>query len=260
MPWDSKSSLADLKLRLFRFGAEWRQVTGRQLATARDGLDFLTAMKSRDDFWAALVPSDLEAAGPIDAGALRAALPLRELPREVEAEEYFRSMGLSEREIAAVITGLDEPAPLDVAIRFAFDEPTPQKIARALERALETDRDVLAAECYVRRLPESSGIGRSLGVLIGTAVLLVGTTLGGCGPTATPTQPTPRTNQQTTTTTTTTTTNPSTPDPPPPDPPPPDPPPPGPSAPNPPPPPVPAYKGVSPRRRARARTTPALPR
>ncbi len=45
MPWDSKSSLADLKLRLFRFGAEWRQVTGRQLATARDGLENLKVME-----------------------------------------------------------------------------------------------------------------------------------------------------------------------------------------------------------------------
>jgi len=255
MACNSRSSLADLKARMARFGAEWSRETGRGLTTARDGVDFLTAMKGRDDFWAALASGDPAAALPIDAAALRSALPSRELPREIEAEDCLRSIGLSESEIDAVMTGLDESLLLETAIRSAFAERTPQKIARALERVLDADRDVLATECYVGRLSESRGLGRSLGMLMGTAVLLIGTTLAGCGPQSAPTPPPSSTSQQTgtspgpttnsgsgTTTTPDTTTNSGgsgttpTPDP----------------TPNPTPPPVPAYKGVTPPRRRRA--------
>lgn len=259
MAWNSRSSLEDLKSRVFRFGVEWRQQTGRRLVTARDGIDFLTSMKGRDDFWAALAPSDPADVLPIDAPALRAALPSSELPEDVDAEAYLRSIGLSEAEIDVVITGLDATVLLEGAIRSAFQEQTPQKVARALERVLDGDQDVLAAESYVGRLGESSGIGRTLGVLMGTAVLLVGTTLASCvshcgGPT---TQPTPRTDQQGTTTPQPVPnsggTSPDTP-PPPPEPPPPPPPEPPPNN----PPPTPAYKGVSPRRiKARSRATSA---
>lgn len=265
MAWNSKSSLASLKSRVLRFAAEWRQATGRQLATARDGLDFLTAMKRRDDFWSALAPSDPAAALPIDAAALRAALPDEELPRDLRAEDYLRSIGLSETEIEALVTGLDGSVLFESAIRSAFDERSPQKIARALERVLDTDRDVLATASYVGRMPESSGLGRTLGVMMGTALLLVGTTLAGCGPQSTGAPTPPPTNQQNTAPNagggTNSTPDPGTPDPPPPTPP--QPPPPPDPSPNPPGPPAPAYKGVSPRRtrsRARSGASRATPR
>ncbi len=249
----SESLLPDLKSRVLRFGVEWSERTGRPLATARDGLDFLTAMKPRHDFWAALAADAPGGAPLLDTAALRDALPANELESETASEDVLRSLGLTEGEIVAVLTGLDEPPGLDDAIRAAFAESTPQKVARALERVLDTDRNVLATEQYVRRLPESAGVGRSLGVLMGTAVLLVGTTLGACVARcgAPQSAPTPRTAQQTPATPEATP-NPgagaqSTPVPTPPEPPPPEPTPP--PRPYPPPGPMPAYKGVSPRRR-----------
>lgn len=246
MTWNSKSSLTDLKARVSPFGVEWRAATARHLSTARDGLDFLTAMRDRDDFWAALVPSDPAAALPVDLAALRAALPTEPLPREVAAEEYLRSVGLSPSEIDAVVGGLDASELIDGAIRSAFEERSPQKIARALERVLDTDRGVLATERYVGRLTESRGIGRTLGLLMGTVILLVGTTLAACGPqgeSPTPTRTTPTSEQ--TEPTPSPGESPETPDPEraSPEPPPPEPPPHSTPA------PVPAYKGVSPRRR-----------
>lgn len=249
----SDSQLPDLRSRVLRFGVEWAEATGRPLATARDGLDFLTAMKSREDFWAALAADGPGATPLLDAAALREALPANAPPQETASEEVLRSLGLAEGEILAVLTGLDDPPGLDDAIRAAFAESTPQKVARALERVLDTDRDVLATEQYVRRLPEAAGVGRSLGVLMGTAVLLVGTTLGACVARcgAPQSAPTPRTSQQTPTTPEAAP-NPgagaqSTPEPTPPEPAPPEPTPP--PRPYPPPGPAPAYKGVSPRRR-----------
>lgn len=264
MAWSSRSSLADLKSRVSRFGVEWRRSTGRQLATARDGIDFLTAMKGRDDFWAALVPVDAAATLPIDAAALREALPSRQLPPDVSTEDYLRSLGLSESDVVALVTDLDESALVERAIRSAFEERTPQKVARALESVLDADRDVLATECYVGRLTESGGLGRTLGVLMGTALLLVGTTLGGCGPQTTSPAPSPTSTQPSTTSPQPTPNNTSgtaaNPEVPPPEPTPPEPAPPEPN-PDPLPPPTPAYKGVSPRRRALRRRAagPALP-
>jgi hypothetical protein len=233
MSWTSTSALEQLRARVLPFGVEWQRETGRSLTTARDGIDFLTAMKGRDDFWDALGSSD-------STTTLRGALPARELPPDLEAADYLRSLGLSDLEITALLTGLDGSVLLDAAIRSAFDEPTPQKVARALERVLDADKDVLATERYVERLAGSSGIGRSVGLLMGTAVLLIGTMLSACAaqcgqPTTQPRPPQPQQNE-------------TTPVPPPEPPPPPPPPPPEPPR-NLPPNAVPAYKGVSPRRR-----------
>lgn len=249
--WNSTSSLRDLKSRVLPFGLEWREATGRQLSTARDGLDFLTAMKGRDDFWAALVPSDPQTTLPVDTAALRAALPSSALPQELDAGECLRSLGLSETDVGLLSVDLDESVLVESAIRSAFQEQTPQKVARALERVLDADRDVVASECYVGRLSDSPGLGRTLGVLMGTVVLLVGTALASCAaqcgrsttsPNASPPgqstsapEPSPGPGPQ-----------------PPPEPPPQPPPQPPQPPPNPVPVPVPAYKGVSPKRRTAA--------
>lgn len=247
--WNSTSSLTDLRSRVLPFGLAWQEETGRQLRSARDGIDFLTAMKGREGFWAALLPLDPTAALPIDAATLRDALPASELPRDVEPETYLRSIGLSETDIRAMIVGLDAPILVEDAIRAAFAEETPQRVARALERVLDGDGEVVATERYVARMAEATGVGRTLGVLMGTVVLLVGTTLAACAsqcgrPTTSPNSASPR--QGTTA-----------PEPPPagasqntpPEPPRPPPPAPPDPSPNPLPPPVPAYKGVSPKRR-----------
>ncbi len=192
MAWNLES-LADLKAHVFPFGSQWRHKTGRSLTTARDGLDFLAAMKDRDEFWAALSND-----GAVDLVALRRALPAEPLPKEVTPEDHLRSVGLSERDIDIVVESLDASVLIDDAIRSAFDERSPQKIARALERVLDSDRSVVAAEHYAGRLSESRGMGRSLALLMGAVVLLVGTTLAACGPQSVPETTTDETTEETT--------------------------------------------------------------
>jgi len=65
----SASQLERLRSSLTPFGLEWTRRTGRPLATARDGMDFLASMKGRDDFWAALAHRDEGQARALDFAA-----------------------------------------------------------------------------------------------------------------------------------------------------------------------------------------------
>lgn len=171
----SEAQLEHLKSRLLPFGAEWTALSGRALSTARDGIDFLAAMKSRDDFWTALAPSDAVGAYPLDLSNLRALLPTGALGSELAAEEYLRSLGLSDPEIASIVGGLDESDFLEGAIRSAFGQGKPQSVARALERILDTNADILATQSYVGRVSESRVVARTVSAMMGIALLLVGT-------------------------------------------------------------------------------------
>ena len=261
----SESELEHLLTRLYPFGAEWTRRNRRGLAPVRDGIDFLASMRTQDEFWTALAPPDPAEPYPVDLAALRAILPTSGLASDAAAEDYLRSIGLTEDEIDAVVSGLDEPDSLDDAIRGAFAAGKPQSVARALERILETNSDVLATQSYVRRMAAGSAVARAFSAMMGIALLLFG---AACGPSDPVPEPTPT---ATTTATTTTTTPAPTPDPvtgvevpePPPNPPTPPPEPaaetpepvadpvqpprPGPVRPQPG---VPRYKGVSPQRRA----------
>ena len=255
----SASQLERLKVHVLPFGGEWTSATKRPLATVRDGLDFLTSLKARGDFWAGLAPTSAEDAYPLDLAALRELLPSVPQTSDGAAEDFLRSLGLSETELSELVTGLDEPNFFDLAIQAAFAEARPQSVARALERILQTNADVLATQCYVSRVANSRGLVRTVGAMMGVALLLVGTACppqssqptpqptpsqGSTG-SATPTpQPTP---QPTPGATTLTPVEPTPPTPEPVNPPV--------QRPHPPPGPVPRYKGVSPRRRPRA--TPA---
>ena len=182
----SESQLKLLQSRLLPFGADWTRRTGRQLATVRDGIDFLASMKSREEFWRALAPQEPAEAASIDLGALRALLPTGTLGSDVSVEDYLRSIGLSEDEIRAVVSDLDEPASLESAIRSAFAEGRAQSIARSLERILETSNEVLATQRYVSRLATKRGVARTVSVMMGIALFLIG---AACGQTESP--PTP---------------------------------------------------------------------
>lgn len=190
----SESQLEALKARLLPFGTEWTINTSRQLATLRDAIDFLAAMKNREDFWAQISTPANVVALSIDPAALRIALPLGTLASDSEAITYLRSLGLSDDELQTVVLGLDEPDFFDMAIRSAFAEGSPKGIARALEGILETNSDILATQCYVNRISESRGIARAVGAMMGIALLLLGAS---CSPQASPTAPTPSSSLQT---------------------------------------------------------------
>lgn len=199
----SESQLEHLLTRLYPFGAEWTRRNRRRLATVRDGIDFLASMRTRDEFWTALAPADPAEPYPVDLAALRAILPTSGLASDAAAEDYLRSIGLTDDEIDAVVSGLGEPDSLDDAIRAAFAAGKPQSVARALERILETNSDVLATQSYVRRIGASSAVARAFSAMMGIALLLVG---AACGPSEPVPEPTP-------TATTTTSTPEPTPDP-----------------------------------------------
>jgi hypothetical protein len=190
----TESQLESLKTHLLPFGEEWTRRTGRRLATVRDGLDFLSAMRNREDFWALLATHTETETPSLDLGALRLALPTGTLPSDSAAEAHLRSIGLTEDELRAVVSGLDEPDFFDVAIRAAFAEERPQSVARALERILSTNSDILATQCYVSRLSGSRGVARAVSATMGIALLLVG---AGCPPTAAPTAARPASPVQT---------------------------------------------------------------
>lgn len=171
----SEAQLEHLKSRLLPFGAEWTALSGRALSTARDGIDFLAAMKNRDDFWASLAPDATVGPYPLDLSNLRALLPTGALGSELAAEDYLRSLGLSDTEIASIVGGLDESDFLESAIRTAFGQGKPQSVARALERILDTNADILATQSYVSRVSESRVVARTVSAMMGIALLLVGT-------------------------------------------------------------------------------------
>jgi hypothetical protein len=170
----SDSQLEELRARLIPFGNEWTCRTGRQLVTVRDGIDFLAAMKDREDFWAQLASSGNASAFSIDLAAIRCALPSGTLGSDLAVEAYLRSLGLSEDEVREVVLGIEEPDFFDMAIRAAFAEGRPQSIARALERILETNSDVLATQYYVNRFSGLRGVAAAVSSMMGIALLLVG--------------------------------------------------------------------------------------
>ncbi len=260
----SAVQLERLKVHVLPFGAEWTSTTRRPLATVRDGLDFLASMRARGDFWAGLAPTSPEDTYPLDLAALRELLPSAPLTSDVAAEDFLRALGLSDSELSELVTGLDEPNFFDLAIQAAFAEARPQSVARALERILQTNADVLATQCYVGRVATSRGLVRTVGAMMGVALLLVGTACPPQSSQPTP-QPTPGQGSATSGASSTPTPTPQ----PPPDPAsgattltpvaptPPTPAPANPPAqrPHPPPSPAPRYKGVSPRRRTAATPT-----
>jgi hypothetical protein len=168
------AALERLSAELLPFGEDWRTVTGRELATLRDGLDFLAMMKDRDELWATLAAASVEPSCRGDLQALRDALPTATPDDEVSVETRLASLGLSGEEMTMLITAIARPEGVGDAIRDAFAAGSPQHVARALEQILDTSPEVIATERHIRRFAGERAPGRVLGTVMGIALFLLG--------------------------------------------------------------------------------------
>jgi hypothetical protein len=168
------AALELLRDQLLPFGATWRASTGRDLATVRDGLDFLAVMKNREDFWATLAAASAEPSHAVELRTLRAALPPAPLGGDESVEGRLSSLGLASEEVTGLLAAVARPEGVGDAIRDAFSAGSPQEVARALEQILDTSAEVIATDRHLRRISGSQGASRVLGSLLGIALFLVG--------------------------------------------------------------------------------------
>jgi hypothetical protein len=169
------AALERLRDQLLPFWEMWNTSTGRDLASVRDGLDFLTVMKNRDDIWETLATASSEPSCARELQALRAALPTAPLDEKAEAvEARLGRLGLSGEEVTTLLAAIAQPEGVGDAIREAFSADKPHDVARALEQILASSPEVIATDRHMRRYAGTKGASRVLGTLLGVALLLIG--------------------------------------------------------------------------------------
>ena len=152
---------------LARYAATREAQTGRPVATNRDVLDLLVALRGEDAFWNDLGASLPVDECPLDVSQLRAALPGGSFQAELSVEDCLASIGLDRDDITAILD--DEPARAAVTQRIAaaFAAGSPQQIACALESLLTES----PAAPVLARLRDRHSVARGLATVFTVASL-----------------------------------------------------------------------------------------
>ncbi len=152
---------------LARYAAVHESATGRPVASNRDVLDLLVALRGEDAFWNDLSSSLPADERPLDVSQLRAALPALSFAAGQPVEDCLASIGVQREEIAVILD--DAPARQAVSDRIAaaFAAGDPQQVACALEGLLSES----PAVPVLRRLADRHAVTRGLATVFTLASL-----------------------------------------------------------------------------------------
>ena len=176
----SAEQLGSLLAIVSSHGRLWQTRTGRQLAKARDMIDFLVDSRDAAPLWEDLEQWQRQQGVDLGMARVRASLPAQPFPSDHAASQCLVAMGISAAEADAILSGIDEQALVESSLQSAFDTLTPAEVASRLERMASEDHPAEVARQYVDRVPVRSKRAWVIALLIGGGVLFLAGTAATC--------------------------------------------------------------------------------